>query len=239
MFVQMPLKIELRDEATFETYIAPNEQVAVALHHFQQALTQDNGTAFYLYGAAGVGKTHLLQAACRFVSKAHHSVRQTVYFPLSEPALPLIPDVLSGLEQVALVCLDDVDQKVGEANWEQALASLLAKSAIAGHHVILSGQTSMETWSFATQELNRAMMNVLPIALAPLQETKDLVMALQRHAKRIGLELPPTVGRYLIRQFSTDIEELLSVLQLLAQQSLIAKRRLTLPFVKQILGERK
>jgi len=239
MFVQMPLKIELRDEATFETYIAPNEQVAVALHHFQHALSAGSGEAFYLQGASGVGKTHLLQAACRFVSKGHKEDRQTVYFPLSDKNLPLIPDVLSGLEQVALICLDDVDQKIGSTAWELALASLLSKAAIAGHHVVLSGKMPMEAWQFATTELNRAMVNVLPIPLAPLQEAEDLITALQRHAQRIGLQLPPEVGRYLVKQFSTDIEELLSVLQLLAQQSLIAKRRLTLPFVKQILGENK
>jgi len=239
MFVQMPLKIELRDEAAFETYIAPNEQVAVALHHFQQALSDQGGEAFYLQGAEGVGKTHLLQAACRFVSKATHGKRQTVYFPLSDQNLPLIPDVLTGLEQVALTCLDDVDQKIGDAAWEQAIARLLSKAAIAGHHVVLSGKTAMEAWKFATTELNRAMVNVLPVTLAPLQEPEDLILALQRHAKRMGLQLPNEVGRFLVKRFSTDIEELLSVLQLLAQQSLIEKRRLTLPFVKHVLGDPK
>ena len=232
MFVQMPLKIELRDEATFETFVSPSEQLAVALHHFQQALSQPNGEAFYLFGASSVGKTHLLQAACRYLSKQG---MQTVYFPLADEHLPLIPDVLLGLEQVSLICLDDVDTVIGEVSWERALTSLLAKAAIAGHQVVLSGKQPMEDWQFSTTELNRTMLNVLPIALLPLTDTSDLILALQKHAQRIGLQLSKEVGRYLVKQFSEDVEELLSVLQLLAQQSLVAQRRLTLPFVKQVL----
>ncbi len=232
MFVQMPLKIELRDEAAFETFVSPSEQVAVALHHFQQSLGQPSGEAFYLFGSASVGKTHLLQAACRYLSKQG---KQTVYFPLADEHLPLIPDVLIGLEQVSLICLDDVDRVIGDASWELALSSLLSKAAIAGHQVVLSGHQPMETWQFATTELNRSVLNVLPIALTPLTEPADLVLALQKHAERIGLQLPKEVGRYLVKQFSEDVEELLSVLQLLAQQSLVAQRRLTLPFVKQVL----
>lgn len=233
MFAQMPLKIELRDEVAFDAYVAPTEQVAVSLHHFQQALKQNTGEAFYLFGPHGSGKTHLLQAACRLFSERQ---RQSVYLPLADKSLPLIPDVLSGLEQVDLICLDDVDQIIGDTDWELALASLLSKAAIAGHHVVLAGETSMVEWQFATSELNRAMVNVLPLALTLLESKEDLVIALQRHARCIGLELPKEVGNYLVKQFSDDIEELLSVLQLLAQQSLIAKRRLTLPFVKTILN---
>ena len=110
MFVQMPLKIGLRDEASFSTFVTEQESLAVALNALQNSLKKNSGNAFYLYGEEGVGKTHLLQAACRFMTEQDQA---SVYLPMSDKSLPLIPDVLIGLEQTSLVCLDEFDGLVG------------------------------------------------------------------------------------------------------------------------------
>lgn len=234
MFVQMPLKIGLRSEACFETFVTEQENIALALNSLQNALMKNSGSAFYLYGSGGAGKTHLLQAACRFVTEQE---KASVYLPLSDDSLPLIPDVLVGLEQMPLVCLDDIDVIIGEAKWELALANLLTKSSVQGHTVILSGKNSINSWEIVTQELLKALMNVLPIEIMPLSDKKELITALMRHSSRLGFELPKEVGNYLIKQFSTDLQELLAVLKMLEQATLVEKRRLTLPFVKDVLNQ--
>ncbi|WP_178861062.1 DnaA regulatory inactivator Hda [Thiomicrorhabdus cannonii] len=233
MFVQMPLKIGLRDDACFETFVTEQESLAVALNALQSALKHPAGNAFYLYGDSGVGKTHLLQAACRYVTEKGQA---SVYLPMRDEGLPLIPDVLVGLEQTPLVCLDDMERIVGNAKWEVALANLLTKSSVQGHNVILAGEQSVVQWALTTPELTKALMTVLPIKLSSLNEKEEVIMALQRHAKRLGIELSQEVGNYLIKQFSNDLQELLAVLKMLDQASLVEKRRLTLPFVKKVLG---
>ncbi|MDX1353284.1 MAG: DnaA/Hda family protein, partial [Thiomicrorhabdus sp.] len=127
MFVQMPLKIGLRDDACFQTFVTEKESLAVALNGLQAALLKNSGNAFYLYGKGGVGKTHILQAACRFVTEKGSA---SVYLPMGDDSLPLIPDVLHGLEQTLLVCLDDMNHLVGDAKWEIALANLITKSSV-------------------------------------------------------------------------------------------------------------
>jgi len=234
MFVQMPLKIGLRDEASFATYVTEKESLAVALNALQSALSQSSGSAFYLFGNEGVGKTHLLQAACRFVTEKK---RASVYLPMADQSLPLIPDVLVGLEQTSLVCLDDIEKVVGDAKWEQALANLLTKSSVQGHVVILSGKRSINAWEIKTPELAKALMNVLPIEISPLEDKQEVIAALQRHSAKLGFELPLEVGNFLIKNFSSDLQELLAVLKLLEQATLVEKRRLTLPFVKQVLQQ--
>ncbi len=234
MFVQMPLKIGLRDEASFATFVTEQESLAVALNSLQNALTQNSGSAFYLYGKEGGGKTHLLQAACRFITEKG---RTSVYLPMADKSLPLIPDVLVGLEQTPLVCLDDIELLIGDEKWEKALANLLTKSSVQGHVVILSGGQSINQWQIATQELAKALMNVLPIAVQPLEDKAEIIAALQRHSSKLGFDLPVEVGNFLVKNFSADLQELLAVLQLLEQASLVEKRRLTLPFVKQVLKQ--
>lgn len=233
MFVQLPLKIGLREEVCFDTFIAEEEGVVLALNRFQQTLLKsNNGDAFYFQGESGSGKTHILQAACRFMTEKKSS---SVYLPLGDESLPLIPDVLNGLEQTLLVCLDDVENIIGQPEWEHALTSLLMRSKELGHKVVLSGTNPAGSWSIATTELTHAMMSVLPITLKPLTNKPDIVLAMQRHALKLGFELPLDVGNYLIKQFSTDLQELLSVLRILEQATFVEKRRMTLPFVKQIL----
>ena len=230
----MPLKIGLRDDACFETFVTEQESQALALNGLQAALKQENGNAFYLYGDSGVGKTHLLQASCRFITEQD---RASVYLPFTDLSLPLIPDVLIGLEQMPLVCLDDMDGIIGQESWELALANLITKSSVQGHTVILTGSLPISEWSIKTTDLAKALMMVLPIQMDAIIEKEEVIIALQRHSLRLGFELPSDVGNYLVKQFSSDLQELLAVLKLLEQASLVEKRRLTLPFVKQVLQQ--
>ena len=230
----MPLKIGLRDDACFETFVTEQESQAAALNGLQSALKHASGSAFYLHGESGVGKTHLLQASCRYITEQGHA---SVYLPFGDLSLPLIPDVLIGLEQTPLVALDDMNGIIGQTKWELALANLITKSSVQGHTVLLTGEKSINDWSIKTTDLAKALMMVLPIHMDAIIENEEVIIALQRHSLRLGFELPNEVGKYLIKQFSSDLQELLAVLKLLEQASLVEKRRLTLPFVKQVLKQ--
>lgn len=233
MLVQIPLKMSLRDDASFESFVPEQESVAMILSQLQQPEVAQYSGCYYFFGETGVGKTHLLQAACRFYTEKNY---QSVYFPMANPALPLIPDVLHGLEVTELVCLDDIDQVIGQVEWEQALASFLAKSRVQGHRVLLSGQKPLLEWPLVSDELKKELITMVPIQLLPVTGQRELVLALQRHAAYSGFDLPIEVGNFLIRRFSTDLQELLVVLKLLEQATLAEKRRLTLPFVKDVLA---
>jgi DnaA family protein len=57
-----------------------------------------------------------------------------------------------------------------------------------------------------------------------------------RAAQR-GLELPEDTARYLLRRFPRDMRSLGKLLDDIDTASLSAQRRLTVPFVREILGE--
>lgn len=233
MLIQLPLKINLPDTACFETFVAPDASVALTLSQLQSSDSSGLSQGVYFYGRAAVGKTHLLQAACRAVSLRGG---RSVYFPLKEKQLPLIPDVLKGLEVMDLICLDDVDQVIHLPAWQAALQDLQSKSSALGHPLLLSGRLPMALWPMSVPELRDAMFSLLPVELQPLTELDDLVLALQRHAMIRGFELPKDVANFIIKRFSTSLEELLAVLQMLEQATLAEQRRLTLPFAKLVLS---
>jgi len=232
MLIQLPLKINLPETACFETFVAHDASVALTLSQLQISDMNALSQGLYFFGDPGVGKTHLLQAACRAISiKGGRSV----YFPLKEEQLPLIPDVLKGLEVMDLICLDDVDHVIDQQAWQLALQSLLAKASTMGHPVILSGRLPLDLWP-SVSELRAAMFGLLPVELEHLTALDDLILALQRHAKIRGFDLPKNVANFIIKRFSTSLEELLAVLQMLEQATLAEQRRLTLPFTKLVLA---
>src|SRR3569623_1916532 len=101
-YAQLPLQMRLRDGATFGNYFPGAIHVAGAL--MQQALRGGDEPCLYLWGGAGTGKTHLLQAACHLAAAQS---TPAAYLPCADAA-SLSPAMHEGLEQLALVALDGV-----------------------------------------------------------------------------------------------------------------------------------
>ena len=64
----------------------------------------------------------------------------------------------------------------------------------------------------------------------------DSLAALQKRASARGFDLPDEVAVYLYRRVSRDMHNLFEMLDRLDQASLVAKKKLTIPFVKELLG---
>ena len=103
--IQLPLGVRLRDDATFINYY-PGANAA-ALGYVERLCEADAGwteSLIYLWGKHGVGRTHLLQAAClRFEQMGEPAV----YLPLAE-LMDRGIGIFDNLEQYELVCLDDL-----------------------------------------------------------------------------------------------------------------------------------
>jgi DnaA family protein len=64
----------------------------------------------------------------------------------------------------------------------------------------------------------------------------ERVQALQLRARHRGLDLPDETARFLLSRSRRDMASLYGVLDKLDSEALRAKRRLTIPFVKEVLG---
>ena len=238
MFVQLPLKIGLKEEATFDTFVVEQESIAIAVASFQQSLMNNQSDLILLNGEQKSGKTHLLQSACRFFGEnSLTSDSSTVYLPLADKNLPLIPIILDGLEMVKLICIDDIEEVIGIKEWEVALANLITKSQAQGQKLVITSENAMTKWRMVTKELSNAMMVASTITLSQLTEQEELVEALKKRSVRTGFDFRLEVGNYLVKQFSNDLSELIAVLQIIENASIIQKRKITLPFVKSVLSK--
>ncbi len=230
--IQLPLGVRLRDDATFANYY-PGANAA-ALGYVERLCEAEAGWAeslIYLWGGDGVGRSHLLQAAClRFEQRGE----QAVYLPLAEVA-EYGPGLLDGLDQAELLCLDDLDAVAGRADWEEALFHLFNRLRDAGRRLLLAAATSPRELPVQLPDLQSRLSLALVFQLQALSD-EDKLRALQLRASRRGLHLTDEVGRFILTRGERSMSALFELLERLDQASLQARRKLTIPFLKETLG---
>lgn len=230
--IQLPLGVRLRDDATFKNFYPGSN--AVALGYVERLCQADAGwteNLIYLWGAAGVGRSHLLQAACLQMDQ---SDQQAVYLPLAE-LIEHGPDLLEGLEHCQLVCLDDLQVLAGRDDWQEALFHLFNRLRDQGQRLLLSATTAPRELPLELADLRSRLSQALVFQLRELAE-EDKLHALQLRASRRGLQMPDEVAAFILNRGTRSMNALFELLERLDQASLQAQRKLTIPFLKEVLG---
>lgn len=231
---QLTLGIQLKDSASFANYFAAGNAEAVA--HLSACAWGEGEHAIFLWGAAGCGKTHLLQAVCH--EAMSHGPRgsrgvRPVYLPL-EDAQHWQPEILDDLENCALICLDNIHAIAGLTAWEEALFHLYNRVREAGQRLLVSARTSPAQLNLQLPDLASRLVWGLTIHIETLNEA-DKIAALQLCAQQRGFELPTDVAQFLLRRCPRDTTSLFALLDRLDHASLAAQRKLTIPFVRELI----
>jgi DnaA family protein len=225
---QLPLDIRLADYALFSTFVAgPNDACAHAL----RALAGESGHALvWLWGAAGSGRTHLLQAC---VNEAAANDARVAFLPLRAEH-GLRPEAVAGIEVCDVVCVDDVDTVAGDAEWERALLLLFEGVVQRGGRMACAAGNAPAAAGFSLRDLASRFASGATFRLRELSDD-DRIDALRLRAKWRGLELDDGTARYLLSRVERDAASLFALLDRLDREALVAQRRLTVPFVRDVL----
>ncbi|RDF02099.1 DnaA regulatory inactivator Hda [Aggregatibacter aphrophilus] len=227
---QLPLPIHQSDDETLENFYAENN--LLLLNSLQKNFLQLHQQFFYLWGNKGSGKSHLLKGVCQ-----HYLAQQrpALYVPLNK-AQYFSPAVLENLEQQALVCLDDLQAVIGNAEWEVAIFDLINRVRETGRTLlIMSADQSPVNLPVQLPDLASRLTWGEVYQLAPLND-KQKIDVLQKAAYQRGIELPDETANFLFKRLERDMKTLFNALEKLDQASLQAQRKLTIPFVKEILS---
>ncbi|MEZ5504150.1 MAG: DnaA regulatory inactivator Hda [Halioglobus sp.] len=188
---QLSLEVRLRDDATLDNFLAlPTSQPLVSA--LQTQLDPAGEPFIYLYGPAGTGKSHLLQACC------HAGAAETLYLPLSALRQYPAQDVLQGLERPDRVCIDDIHAVLGDAAWERALFTFYNDARQRGCRLVVAGNAAPRTLAVTLEDLRSRLSWGVVYQLAPAGDD-DKAAILQFRAARRGLALSPAVANYIVR----------------------------------------
>lgn len=224
---QLALDIGLADEPSFENFIG--EVDGEASHIVHEAALRRGTKLVYLFGPWGSGRTHLLCAAVRAASAKGARVATV---PLTLPGLT--PQILEGLEEFDLVCLDDLDAVVGQPVWERALFNFYNIIERSPAWLITTALTSPGQLPMHLPDLASRFSSGVTVKVNPLDE-RGCRQALKARAHQRGFELGDDVLEFVLRRVRRDMHSLVRLLDRLDASTLTQKRRVTVPFVRSIL----
>ena len=227
---QLHLPIRLRDSVSVDNFFpAGNEEVFAAFNEWLNGDTDKS--VLFLHGVAGSGRSHLLQAACCFVSEKE---RPSIYVPAGEPDIS--GEFISQLDPESTVCIDDLDQVVGDEHWEEAVLEVHERLLSSNGRLLLAALQPPRALGLTLPDLATRLAAGGVYRIRPLTE-RELPRAMQLRARRRGLELPDEVVEYLLRRVPRNSEAIFDLLDRVDEAAFAKKRRLTVPFIREFEKE--
>ncbi|MGB1457692.1 DnaA regulatory inactivator Hda [Spongiibacter marinus] len=226
---QLPLALSLDTEATFDNYyVAPSQQLPVAV--LKGVATGQGEQLVYLAGRSG--RRHLLQACCQLADAQGRSVR---YIPAAELLDYPAEMVLEDADLADLVCIDGLSAIAGRSGWEVALFSLYNRALGGGCSLLFASTDVPDQLAIELPDLASRLQSFSVYRLSELSED-ERIAALCHRAQIMGLDINEALAEFIYRRCQRDLKALFDVLNELDRHSLARQRRLTIPFVKEIMS---
>lgn len=227
---QLPLNVAVRTHLRLENYSpGVNQQIVSWLKKFADEGQQDK--LVLVWGQRGVGKTHLLSALCNY----HTDLGFASFYLSLDHYAELQPSVLENVENTGFVVIDNIHAMAGNAAWETAVFDLYNRVLDGGGQLLMSSNCAPQQLSFCLPDLSSRMMQCLALKLEDLTDVqKHEILTIRGEEK--GLNVNADVYYFLLRHYRRDLSSLMQALETLDEASLIKKRRITIPFIKEVLA---
>ncbi|AUZ55674.1 DnaA regulatory inactivator Hda [Stenotrophomonas acidaminiphila] len=224
---QLPLALRYPPDQRLETFIGAPDG---ALAQLRAAATGDSRDWVYLVGPAGSGKTHLALAVC---AAAEQAGRGSAYLPL-QAAAGRLRDALEALEGRDVVALDGLDAIAGQREDEVALFDFHNRARAAGVTLLYTASAAPDALGLVLPDLRSRLSQCGRILLDALDDAGRGAVLRERAIRR-GLALDQAAIDWLLTRTGRDLGGLVVLLDRLDRESLAAKRRITVPFLRQVL----
>ncbi len=228
---QLPLMVQLPDDETFDSF--KSDLNAGVVSQLKSYIEQANSKpqSFYLFGLSSTGKSHLLHATSTYAAQLGKS---SVCLSCAElKDLPV--EVLDGLEQIDLICLDDIELLAGDKRWQQAIFDLYNRVLEQNNHLLISGDESAQQLGISLPDLVSRLSWGLTEQVKPVDDNEKII-ALQHRATQRGLFLSDEVVKFLLNRLSRDMSSLINSLDVLDKASIQEQRKITIPFIKEVFN---
>lgn len=224
---QLPLALRYPPDQRLDTFIAAP---AGLLPQLQVLAEEADADWLYLAGAAKTGKTHLALAVC---AAAEQAGRRAAFLPMAA-ASGRARDALDALEGNDVIAIDGLDAISGQREDQIALFDFHNRARAAGIQVLYTARGIPDEIGMDLPDLRSRLQQCTRFMLDPLDDA-GRGDVLRERAQRRGLVLEEAAVDWLLTRTDRDLGALVALLEKLDRASLAAQRRVTVPFLKQVL----
>ena len=221
---QVPLNLAHELPQTFARFTGNQALVETLSDH--QRLPQFT----YLWGVPYSGKTHLMRALAEQVAES------SLPHMLLDAAALNDADVLDQLPGgLNYLLLDDVQTLQGVSDGEVALFNVYNRCRSANCRLIVAASCSARSELWQLPDLKSRLTSGLTLHVEPLSGDQALECFKQQFIA-CGIPLEQAVIEYVKNHQNTAFDQLFELFRQLASQSLVKKRKVTVPLVKETLA---
>jgi DnaA family protein len=233
---QLPLAMRWPAQQRFDTFRPGDNGAAPALVH--RAACEASAPWVFVSGAAASGKTHLLIAACAAATAAGRRAQYLSLRSLSaaqESDGSIAANAIRHLGGSDLLALDDIDAIAGAAQAEHALFDLYNRVKAENGNLLFAASRAPAQIGIVLPDLVSRLSACTQAPLKPLDDVARREILKDRAAAR-GIELDEAALDWLFARSERDLASLTQLLDRLDRESLAAKRRVTVPFLRKLLA---
>jgi DnaA family protein len=148
-----------------------------------------------------------------------------------QKAINLEPSILEGINDLNLICLDDIDLISNQRDWELALFNLINECYEKDCFLLLSG--SIDKLEVIPDLISR--IKKMEILRLKAIDDDELLRATQSISKNLNIEISDKNMNYLINNSRRDIKTVFRTLSQLEKESLERKKSIGLNLIKEVI----
>ena len=228
---QLIFPFQINQKASFKNFFCSPDNSEL-ISRLSELVANKNPDELIINGAAGSGKSFLMQAICNELSA---SGKQFAFIPMNK-AINMGVEIFQNLASLDAVCVDDLQLILSKGEWETALFNLINECQQSECSLILSlgGNQSLEEIAQLPDLLSR-IKRMEFMKLKAVQD-ESLNQALDFVSQQLDINLEKAELEFLLkhqtREFSILVENLIS----LDKQAASLKRKITIPLIKETLN---
>ena len=236
--------IDQRHRYTFDGFvIGPSNRFA---HAAALSVAERPGGSYnplFIYGSAGLGKTHILRAIQHFVNDVYPRLK--VLYVSTETFLNDFVDSIKNssghdfkrrYRQIDVLLVDDIQFIEGKDSLQEELFHTFNDLYGSNHQIVLSSDRPPDAIPTLEERLkSRFMMGLLTDIQPPDIETRMAI--LRKKADRDGNFLPNDVSEFIATNITSNIRELEGALNKVTAFATLNGRPMTSDIAEQVLGD--
>ncbi len=208
MGTQLSLNLDVKRDASLSDFSGPGWATIIdAVRQMHVGLIGQS----YIYGSAATGKTHLLSAIAESYIEMD---RSAICLSLKE-LIHTDVEVLTSLESLDLVAIDDLEAICHSRIWQEAIFNLINRSREGQGQLIFAAKTPATELPFALPDLVTRLIQSPAFKVPDGHDIADRQAMLESVMRRRGWQFDPRIIEHLLNEGPHRIGGMLEVLKVI------------------------